>query len=442
LLQPREKSAILRGMVRVRLLIFLLLALVFIGGGRGAAAPDENDAIVDQLFSAIRSGDFTGATAHFSPTVKSLLTAQGLERAWRQSYSDQGVLKSWKIVHRDAIPGGEEIAVRLAFEQSNAMATVAIAAGTSQIASLFFKPAQSNLPASSPPYADASKFRSEDVIVDSPPVHLPGTITIPNVKGPFPAAILIHGSGPHDRDETVGPNHPFKDIAEGLSSRGILVLRYDKRTFVHTVRIGSVDAETIDDAASAVDFLRSRPDVAKDRIYIIGHSLGAELAPEVAKRAWPVAGLVLLAPAGRRIEQVIVQQIRFLKQASPAELIQIERQADEITQHKMPPNENFMGAPASYFYDLDNRDEVAIARTLGIPILILHGTRDYQVTDDDIQIWQKGLKGTAKVKVEELPNLNHIFMNGQGTPNPEEYQIPSHVDVEVIKAISTFIQSR
>lgn len=427
-------------MARMRLLVTTILALALLCIVRSAYA--SHDEVVDQLFSSIRAGDFTAATQHFSPTVKSILPPKGLESAWRQSYGDQGVLKSWKILHRDSIPGGEELAVQLSFEQSNAMSTVAVAAGTGQIASLFFKPAQSNLPASSAPYTDASRFSSQDVMINSPPVHLPGTLTIPKGPGPFPAVLLIHGSGPHDRDETIGPNHPFKDIAEGLSTRGIIVLRYDKRTFVHSVRIGTVDAEVIDDAEAAIDLLRSRADVAKDRIYIIGHSLGAELAPEIAKRAWPVAGLIMLAPAGRKIEQVIVQQVRFLKQASPTEMIAIERKADEISQHKMPPDENFMGAPASYFYDLDNRDEVAIARTLGVPILILHGTRDYQVLDDDIHIWQKGLQGVANVKVEELPNLNHLFMKAEGAPGPAEYQVPGHVAVEVIDAIVRFIQSR
>ena len=105
----------------------------------------------------------------------------------------------------------------------------------------------------------------------------------------------------------------------------------------------------------------------------------------------------------------------------------------------MPPSQFFFGAPAAYYYDLDARDEVALARTLDVPILILHGGRDYQVTDEDIRNWQTGLKGDAKVRVETFPSLNHLFIAGTGKPGPAEYETPGHVDGAVIGAIASFI---
>jgi len=120
---------------------------------------------------------------------------------------------------------------------------------------------------------------------------------------------------------------------------------------------------------------------------------------------------------------------------------EVEREGEEIAAHKMPASGKFMGAPASYFYDLDARDEVAIARSLGVPILILHGGRDYQVIDEDIQHWQDGLKGAPRVKAETFPTLNHLFIAGQGKPNPAEYDTPGHVDQAVIGAIADFVAS-
>jgi pimeloyl-ACP methyl ester carboxylesterase len=188
-----------------------------------------------------------------------------------------------------------------------------------------------------------------------------------------------------------------------------------------------------------VKLLRSRQEVDHDRIFVIGHSLGAMLAPEVARKARPVAGIVLLAPGGRKTPVVIVQQLRYLGEGSPQQRAEIERQADEISAHKMPPAQFFFGAPASYYYDLDARDEVAIARGLDMPILILHGGRDYQVLDEDIRNWQNGLKGDAKVKVETFPSLNHLFIAGTGKPGPAEYETPAHVDRAVIGTIASFI---
>jgi uncharacterized protein len=401
-----------------------------------------DQASVDQLYSAIRDGNFNAATSNFSDVMKAALPPDKLQTAWQQTFGNEGPLRSWKIVDRTPVAGGDEIAVELDFDHSTAISTVAVAAATGQIGSLFFKLPKSNAPATSPPYADASKFHAEAVTLGESPDKLPGTLTIPNGTGPFPAVVLVHGSGPQDRDETIGANRPFKDIAEGLSSRGIVVLRYDKRTLLHSLASVTVDDEVVVDAVAAVAQLRARPDVDRHRIFVLGHSLGAVLAPEIASKARPVAGIIMLAPSGRKIEQIVVQQVRYLHEASPEQLVQIEQQADEISKHQMPPTQMWLGAPASYYYDHDNRDEVAIARSLGIPILILHGSRDYQVIDQDIAIWQKGLKGVARVKFEELPKLNHLFMAGEGAPGPKEYDTPGHVDVSVIDAITSFINSR
>ena len=149
----------------------------------------------------------------------------------------------------------------------------------------------------------------------------------------------------------------------------------------------------------------------------------------------------MLAPSGRKLPAVVVQQVRDIGQASPKELAEIERQADEISAHKMPPAQFFFGAPASYYYDLDARDEVAIARTLDVPILILHGDLDYQVIDEDIRDWQNGLKGDPKVQVETFPALNHLFIAGVGKPGPAEYDTPGHVDGAVIGTIASFIEN-
>ena len=185
----------------------------------------------------------------------------------------------------------------------------------------------------------------------------------------------------------------------------------------------------------------ARRDVAQDRIFVIGHSLGAMLAPEIAKKAWPVAGIVMLAPSGRKLPQLMVEQARFLGQSSPSQLAEIQQQADLLSAHKMPTTQTFFGAPASYYYDLDARDEVAIARSLDVPILILHGARDYPAIDEDVRDWQTGLKGDAKVQVQSFPSLNHLFIASPDKPTPTEYFAPGHVDAAVIGTITSFIEN-
>jgi dienelactone hydrolase len=436
--------AIHRKRILALALIFLLEAVVV----RIHPANADANSLIDELFSALRDQRFTDATAHFDPTVKKALSADQLSAVWLQIVATEGKLDNWKVLSQATLPGTSVFSVVLAFDHGKLMATVSVSLHTGQIAGLYLKPMTtttmaSSLPATSPPYADASKFRSEAVTVGGDPWKLPGTLTIPTGDGPFPAVVLLAGSGPNDRDESVGANHIFKDLAEGLSSRGIVVLRYDKRTYAYKTldpQKVTVEEEVIDDGVAAVNLLRGRREVARDRIFVLGHSLGAMLAPEVAKKASPIAGVVMLAPLGRKLPAVIVQQMRYLGQASPEELALLERQANEISAHKMPPAQFFFGAPASYYYDLDARNEVAVARSLDLPILILHGGRDYQVIDEDIRNWQTGLKGDAKVKVESFPSLNHLFIAGTGRPGPAEYNTPGHVDGAVVGAIANFIE--
>ena len=178
------------------------------------------------------------------------------------------------------------------------------------------------------------------------------------------------------------------------------MLRYDKRTYaiwnLDLTKI-TVDEEVIEDGVAAVRLLRARRDVAQDRIFVIGHSLGAMLAPEIAKKAWPVAGLVMLAPAGRRLPQTDGRaDCDFWDKRRPLNSSRSSARRTNSRRTRCRATQNFFNAPASYYYDLDARDEVAIARSLDVPILILHGARDYQVIDEDIRDWQNGLKGEAE----------------------------------------------
>jgi dienelactone hydrolase len=267
-------------------------------------------------------------------------------------------------------------------------------------------------------------------------------LLIPLGRAPFRAAVLVQGSGPHDRDETIGPNRPFKDLAEGLASSGIAVLRYDKRTYggnkatIDLARV-TVDSEVIADAVTAVRLLQAQPEIDRGHVYVVGHSLGAMLAPDICKRSG-AAGVAMLAPGGRQIAQIYIDQSRYLNGSDPGVTDNVKT-ARLVVSHALPPDQLFAGAPASYWYDLDARDEFAIARALHKPILILRGDRDYQVTSEDIDIWHGKLKNVGDVEIETIPSLNHLLMSGAGRPAPDDYFVASHVDPAVIVRLAKFI---
>ena len=146
---------------------------------------------------------------------------------------------------------------------------------------------------------------------------LPGLLTLPDGAGPFPAVLLVHGSGPQDRDEAVGPNRPFRDLAVGLADLGVASLRYDKRTFAHGKRLAdalqgrlSVEEEVIRDALCAAALLRAEPLIRPDRVYLLGHSMGGMLAPRIDAEGGAFAGLIFWAGTPRTLDALILEHAR------------------------------------------------------------------------------------------------------------------------------------
>ena len=231
----------------------------------------------------------------------------------------------------------------------------------------------------------------------SAPWALPGTLSMPTGSGPFPAVVLVAGSGPQDRDETIGPNAPLRDLAWGLASNGIAVLRYDKRTKAHGTEMASqvdkvtVREEVTDDAIAAVDLLRSTPGIDPERVFLAGHSLGGYLAPRIAAEAsGRLAGIAMLEANARPLQRLIEDQLAYLASdaggsdpsaqamlaALPAQVALVES-AD--LSPATPASSLPLGIPAAYWLDLRGYDPAATARALSIPIFITQGGRDYQV---------------------------------------------------------------
>jgi dienelactone hydrolase len=297
-----------------------------------------------------------------------------------------------------------------------------------------------------PEYSQPASFKERDVTVGEGEWKLPGTLTVPVGAGPFPAVVLVHGSGPNDRDETVGGAKVFKDLAEGLASRGIVVLRYEKRTLQYRARIAAiknytVQDETVEDAVSALATVRAQAEVNGSRVFIIGHSLGGYVAPRIAEQDGKLAGIVLMAGNARPLEDLLVDQVTYMgitgKQLENAKAIQANVKKLEKGDEDSP---SLVGVPASYWLDLKGYDPAAAAKKLGIPMLILQGERDYQVTMADFALWKAALGSSKGVVIKSYPALNHLFVAGEGKSLPAEYSRPGHVAPAVIEEVAKFVK--
>lgn len=304
-----------------------------------------------------------------------------------------------------------------------------------------------------PALAQGGDIIERDTVVTTGAIKLPATLTLPAGAARAPAVVLVHGSGPNDRDETVGANKPFRDLAHGLARKGIVVIRYEKRSRAAPLsfmgRRFTVDDEVVDDALSAAALLRGLPEVDPARVVVLGHSLGGTLAPRIGQRDTALAGLVILAGATRPLTDMIEAQFAYLRSLPGADTAAIDKAlagmapglaaVRALTPADSAAKNVFFGAPAAYWLDLAGYDPVRVAGTLRMPILILQGGRDYQVTNADLAGWRAGLGKRANVRIVEYPTLNHLFIAGSGLSSPAEYGVAGSVDGQVIADIADWI---
>jgi dipeptidyl aminopeptidase/acylaminoacyl peptidase len=263
----------------------------------------------------------------------------------------------------------------------------------------------------------------------------------------------VHGSGPNDRDETIGPNKPFRDLAWGLASQGIAVLRYDKRTRVYGSEIAqmtefTVQQETVEDALAAVELLRSTENIDTSQIFVVGHSLGGLMIPQIASQDPDIAGVIVMAGPTRPLNTIMVEQIQYLANldgdisADEQEAIDaVIAESAAVEADEPIENPQLFTGPLSYWTDLIAQNPVETALQTSQPMLILQGERDYQVTMDNFQGWQEGLAGRDNVTFIAYPDLNHLFMSGTGPSTPDEYDLPGHVADAVITDIVNWIEA-
>ena len=301
-------------------------------------------------------------------------------------------------------------------------------------------------------------YESMDAGYDNAGVHLAGTLTVPKGPGPFPAALLISGSGPQDRDETLLGHKPFWVIADYLTRRGIAVLRVDDRGVGKST--GSSTPATLDDMAgdvlAGVAFLKSRKEIDPKHIGVIGHSEGGMVGPLAASKSSDIAFVVMLAGPGVSFQQAIdahqsqaeavmrqagasedaiswnnaIQSmiIRVLRtQADPgaallemrAELDQMkaalpeaQRKAMDTPQASAQMNQQFAALSTPEMRGILLYDPAQALRKLKIPVLALNGSRDVQVLATlNLPAIEAALKqaGNRDFATREMPGLNHLF---------------------------------
>jgi dienelactone hydrolase len=402
------------------------------------------------FFDLLVEAKYNDAHAFFSEEGKTKVTAENLKQFWEGMETRLGKVKS--IDATGSKNQGEFFAVTVSGEFAYTKQDFLLLFDKSEkLVGLHLPPKVATY--RSPGYADSTLYNEKSTYVQDGKHQLAAIITTPKNGNSFPIVVLVHGSGPNDMDETIGPNKPFKDIAAGLAVNGIASIRYVKRTVIYPQEFGgafTVKEEVLDDALQAIAMAKAVEGVDTKQVYVLGHSLGGMLAPRLATLVPDLKGIVLAAAPARSLTDIIIEQNKYIvakskdttaatQKALTDAIANLER--TKITKlGKMKADSLLIGLPASYWVDLNNYDQVKTAQKLKQRILVLQGGFDFQVTETDYNLWAEALAGNSSAAFKLYPEYNHLFSQVDEKGTIMQYQKPGNVEQRFIEDLSDWIK--
>jgi dienelactone hydrolase len=437
-------------MKKVSLLFFALLisSASFSQGILSLIGKSQN------LFNQFSEDKFTEAYANFDATFQAKVTQDDLKSLWGKIGERFGKLDAVSVINSKT--EGDFYTVIVEGKFTNDTQNFMIAYNkTEKIVGFFLQPKSTAAAYVAPAYADTTLYKEKEIYVKAVAHNLVGLLTVPKNATNYPVVVLVHGSGPSDMDETIGPNKPFKDLAAGLAAKGIASIRYVKRTMVYPNDFGgafTVKEEVLDDALAAVALARTIPEVDKKQIYLLGHSLGGMLAPRLATLAPDLNGILLLAAPARSLTDLMVEQNKYgfslskdTTQVGKLQLDSVIKMLDKtrITQlGAMKPDSNVLVLPASYLVDINNYNQVEVAKKLKQRIFIAQGGHDFQVSTTDYDLWNAALGKKKNVELKLYPSLNHLMSWQTEKGSMNQYSVPSSVSEELITDLVNWIKAK
>lgn len=289
---------------------------------------------------------------------------------------------------------------------------------------------------------------------------LNGILTLPeNLEKPVPAVVFVHGSGSSNMDERVMKMTPFKDLAEGLGKHGIASIRYDKRSFAHgrkMLKKGSltVREEVIEDAVLASEMLKNDPRIDSEKVFIIGHSMGAMLAPRIDAEGGNFKGLVLMAGTLDTLEEVLFRQLEEMKNGKSKIMAWVASAQDkkfrksfenlyEISDEEAKKRKYAGGVDLYYFKEMGLHRAADYLEKTEKPVLIMQGSRDLQVNvERDFGGYKRAFGKKDNFSFRLYEGLNHCFVPAlydDISKATKEFSKERHIGENVISDIAGWI---
>lgn len=398
---------------------------------------DRYTDMAQNIFGWLKAGLADSILSHSSPQIKAALPPQTVQGLWQQLLMQGGGLRYEQEWTQTVTQGYEVRQKLLVFDRASLRLNV-VFNKEAVMEGINFAPAPrpDKTESGNAEKTDTAAFTERPLVIKHGKIELPGTLTLPAKHGEkLPAVVLVHGSGPLDRDETAGPNKPFRDLAHALARRGIAVARYDKRTYVYQSNMAEVSdggitwrTETADDAAEAMKAVSEMPEVDSRRVFVLGHSQGGTCLPLIVETAGTrPAGLIGMAALARPFWQAVHEQLSYIYAGNDSIIARTERQMRG-------------SLPKEYLDFIETYKPLEELAGMGsIPCLFLQGGHDYQVTEADLSLWRDALKENKKAEFRLFPDLDHLFRTLPQMATPDDYSQAIPMSEEAIESIASFI---
>ena len=389
------------------------------------------------ILDLVKAGQGDSLVAQFHPTIKESLPVAVIDHLWEGLLAKSGDLKKqmdWSVTRRDTVLLEQ---CNLVFESESVQFSL-MTDDEQHIVGFHFTPIEHQFNLLSEEDKKMWAFLEKDTLLVNRRIKLPAVFCHPaTMNGRVPVVVFVNDIGPYDKDATIGPNTPFREVAHRLAAQGIASLRYDNRTFVYGSRVSDVgggltyDTEIVDDAVAALDYASHFEEVDSQQVYVVGHSAGGMLAPRIAMLSRvPLAGMISVAGAARHLKDILHSQLRYMAKLEGADLEQADS-LSEMIYGKL--SMSYRAFAAAY-------NPVGTARGLRIPMLFLQGGHDFKVTSIDHEIWKKGLEGCDNAQFVWLEKCDHLLREQPAMSVPGTYMLPGRVSADAIEAVVSFIK--
>lgn len=407
---------------------------------------------IEKVAECLSKHKYNKVFKSFDDNMKSKVPKSKLQELWEQMENSAGNLVGIEEIELTELDGGSRQKAVLKFDRA-ALKISLRENEKGKISGLFI----SQLGYQIPDYAEGLGTGKQYINFLSAGFNLSGELVIPLECNQCPVVILVHGSGPSDKDETIGPNKVFYDLAMGLASKGVATYRYDKRSKLYPETVsGQFDLydETINDAIAAFKTLKSDTSLKFGKYVMLGHSLGAYAMPLIADSLGSeLNGAILFSANARKLEDLIEYQMDYLTnfdgELSAAEQKIIKEntiRAENIRTNNFTNEtsaEDLLAYwPGTFWKGISGYSPTqTLKQNKNTPFYILQGEKDYQITMTDFEIWRKEVGAQANVSMMSYAGLTHLFTPTKADlPGPNDYFLPNNVDYKVILDIADWVK--